>query len=42
MGRIEMCRRISLKIKACKSKVTVLNGEEGLEGEVCVDAICLE
>ena len=37
----EMCRR-GLKVKVGKSKVVVLNGEEGLECEVHVDGIHLE
>ena len=37
-----MCRRRGLKINAGKSKVMVLNGEEGLESEVHVDRIHLE
>ena len=41
MGRfVEVCR--SLKVNADKSKVKVLNGEEGLECEVYVDGIRLE
>ena len=35
----EVCRRRGLKVTACKSKVMVLNGEEGLECEVHVDGI---
>ena len=43
MGRFaEMCRRRALKVKTGKSKVIVLNGEEGLEYEVSVDEIHLE
>ena len=38
----EVCRRRELKVNAGKSKVTVLNLEEGLECEVHVDEICLE
>ena len=38
----EVCRRRGLKINAGKSKVIVLNGEEGLEYEVNVDWIRLE
>ena len=38
----EMCRRRRLKVNAGKSKVMVLNGEEGLECEVHVDGIRLE
>ena len=37
-----MCRRIRLKFNEGKSKVMVLNGEEGLECEVYVDGIRLE
>ena len=37
-----MCRRRGLKVNADKSKVMILNGEEGLECEVCVDRIRLE
>ena len=34
MGRfVEMCKRRGLKVNAGKSKVMVLNGEEGLECE---------
>ena len=36
----EVCRRRGLKVNAGKSKVMVLNGEEGLECEVHVDRIC--
>ena len=38
----EVCRRRGLKVNAGKSKVMVLNGEEGLECEVHVDGIHLE
>ena len=38
---VEVCRR-GLKVNAGKSKVMVLNGEEGLECEVSVDEIQLE
>ena len=38
----EVCRRRGLKVKACKSKVMVLNGEERLEYEVHVHGIHLE
>ena len=38
----EVCRRRGLKVNAGKSKVMVLNGEEGLECEVHVNGICLE
>ena len=40
-GFAEVCRR-RLKVNAGKSKVMVLNGEEGLEFEVHVNGICLE
>ena len=33
------CRRGGLKVNGGKRKVMVLNGEEGLEFEVCVDRI---
>ena len=39
---VEVCRRRELKVNAGKSKVMVLNGEEGLECEVHVDGIHLE
>ena len=39
---VEVYRMIGLKVSAGKSKVMVLNGEEGLECEVHVDGICLE
>ena len=43
LGRfVEMCRRRGLKVNAGKSKVMVMNGEEGLECEVHEDGICLE
>ena len=43
VGRfIEVCRRRGLKFNASKSKVMVMNGEEGLECEVQVDGIRLE
>ena len=38
----EMCRRRDLKVNAGKSKVTVLNEEEGLEYERHLNEICLE
>ena len=37
----EVCRRC-LKVNAAKSKVMVLNGEEGLKCEICVDRMQLE
>ena len=43
LGRfVEVCKRRGLKVNAGKSKVMVLNGEEGLEYEVYVDGIRLE
>ena len=38
----EVCRRRGLKVNAGKSKVMLLNGEEGVECEVHVDGIRLE
>ena len=38
----EVCRRSELKVNASKSKVMVLNGEEGIECEVHVDGIRFE
>ena len=39
VGRfVEVCKRRGLKVNAGKSKVMVLGREEGLEGEVWVDA----
>ena len=38
----ETCRRKGLKVNAGKSKVMVLNGEEGLENKVHVDGIHLK
>ena len=38
----EVCRRRGLKVNATKSKVMVLNGEEGLEYDVHVDGIRLD
>ena len=37
-----MCRRRGLKANAAKSKVMMLNGEEGLECEIRVDRMYLE
>ena len=37
-----MCRRRGLKVNEGKSKVVVLNGEEGLECEVYLDEVRLE
>ena len=34
---VEICRRRDLKVKANKSKMMVLGGEEGLECEIHVD-----
>ena len=43
VGRFgEVCRRKGLKVNAGKRKVVVLNGEEGLVYEVCVDGERLE
>ena len=42
VGRFEVCMRRGLKVNAGKSKVMVLNGEEGLECEVHIDGIRLE
>ena len=43
VGRFaEMCRRRGLKLNAGKSKVVLLNREEGLECEVHVDGVRLE
>ena len=43
VGRfVEVCRRRGLKVNANKTKVMVLNGEEELECEVCVDGMQLE
>ena len=38
----EMYRRRGLKLNTCKSKVMMLDGEEGLECEVFADGIRLE
>ena len=38
----KVCRRKGLRVNAGKSKVMVLNGEEGLDCEVHVDGIQLE
>ena len=37
-----MCRRKVLKVNVGKSKVMVMNGEDGLECEVHVDVVHLE
>ena len=43
VGRFtEVCKRRGLKVNEGKSKLMVLDGEEGLECEVCVDRIRLE
>ena len=43
VGRFaEVCRRRGLNVNEGKSKLMVLNGEERLECEVCVDGIRLE
>ena len=43
MGQFaEVCRRRELKVNAGKSKVRVLNGEEGLQCHIDVDGIHLE
>ena len=43
VGRfVEVCRRRVLKVNAGRSKVMVMNGEEGIECEVKVDGVCLE
>ena len=39
---VEVCRRRGLKVGAGKSKVMVMNGEEGLECEVHIDVVRLE
>ena len=39
---VEVCRRRELKVNAGKSKVMVMNGEEGLECEFHVERIHLE
>ena len=39
---VEVYRRSSLKVKAAKSKVMVLNGEEELECEVNVGGVRFE
>ena len=43
MGQFaEVCRRRGMKVDAGKSKVMVLNGEEGLDCEVHVNRVSLE
>ena len=39
---VEVCRIRGLQVNAGKSKVMVLNGEEVLECEVCVDGMRLD
>ena len=39
---VEVYKRRVLKVSAGKSKIIVLNGEKGLECEVCVDGMQLE
>ena len=39
---VEMCRKRGLKVNAGKSKVMVMNGEEGLEFVVHVHGVHLE
>ena len=39
---IEVCRRRGMKVIADKSTMMVLNGEEGMECEVCMDGMQLE
>ena len=39
---VEVCRRRRLKVSAGKSKMIVVNGEEGLNCEVHVDWVRLE
>ena len=34
---VEVCKRRGLKINAGKGKMMSLNGEEGLDSEVCED-----
>ena len=38
----EVCRRRGLKVNGGRSKVMVMNGEDGLECEVHVDGVRLE
>ena len=43
VGRFaEVCRRRGLNVNAGRSKVMVMNGEEGLECKFQVDGVCLE
>ena len=39
---VEVCGKRGLKINAGKSKVMMLNGEEGLECEILVDGVRLD
>ena len=39
---VEVCRRRGLRVNVTKNRVMMLNGEEGLECEVCVDGMQLE
>ena len=39
---VEVFRRRELKVNAGKSKVMIMNGEEGLECEVYIDGALLE
>ena len=39
---VQVCRRRGIKVNRGKSKVMLLGGEEGLECEVCVNAIRFE
>ena len=41
-GFVDLCRRVGLKFNVDKSKVMLLNGEDGLECKVCVDRVRLE
>ena len=43
VGRfVDMCRRRGPKVNAGRSKVILLNGDEELESEVCVDEMRME
>ena len=43
MGQfVKVCGKRGLKVNAGKSKMMLMNGEEGLEYEIHVDGICLE
>ena len=39
---VELCRKRGLKVNAGKSRVMILNGEDGLECEVSVDGVRLD